>query len=690
LKRHDSKRPLYNVNPPPNFQRKEMILDGQKSMRFFFFLVYAVLLSGLTACGGDNGDGGESNTGSYHAELVFPSDIPRVESEEDGSEGVDCEKAGIAAINFSFTIDGAPLKTFRFGCRERHAQLSGIPVNANILVEVLVYDLAENLILRGSTVTTIEAGKLTEGEKIVLGYTDADPLDSDRDGYPVPEDCDDNNAEVHPGAEEIPGNNIDENCDGNTAQTANDPDAYYPGDGSQGLLGPRPIEEFDSELNASSNTIADCDPCVPGTLTIAGGGFAGMEGRRVHIFSFPAYSETDGPIDSEEFINGDPDGFLWSVITADGTFQNSRNPGQPFSLVPYGAEDIFSARAALTGGTHQIVFVMDNDPESAAPRDRSQVEENDFITSRLVTINGDTFFSVNYDDLRWLPFFPIEDDDSMSEQEESSSTPEQESDSEQEQEDAPPTLDPEDMDNDGDGLTENQGDCNDNNRNISPRTAEVCGNNIDENCDGRSPACPRDIDNDGDGLTENQGDCNDANRNISPRATEICGNAVDENCDGLSSDCMPKNTALGFSDINIPSTYTQVVIMAYRGGSSVCAPFTRATPIGYKVVNVINGGYSNIIVGRSDQNTIPLNLQDVVSDTFVYQDFSAVLFYLNSVIGPAQSWQVLKDLLTARLRGGDLRIGQVRNFSLAIGNTDRVIVNSNFGSNQNFSLSECN
>ena len=48
---------------------------------------------------------------------------------------------------------------------------------------------------------------------------------------------------------------------------------------------------------------------------------------------------------------------------------------------------------------------------------------------------------------------------------------------------------------------------------------------------------PNDVDNDHDGYTENEGDCDDTKANINPGATEICGDGVDQNCDGHDETC---------------------------------------------------------------------------------------------------------------------------------------------------------
>ena len=63
------------------------------------------------------------------------------------------------------------------------------------------------------------------------------------------------------------------------------------------------------------------------------------------------------------------------------------------------------------------------------------------------------------------------------------------------------------FDNDADGFTIGEGDCNDNNDLIHPGASELC-DSVDNNCNGQiDENC--NIDNDGDGFTIGEGDCND-------------------------------------------------------------------------------------------------------------------------------------------------------------------------------------
>ncbi len=105
-----------------------------------------------------------------------------------------------------------------------------------------------------------------------------------------------------------------------------------------------------------------------------------------------------------------------------------------------------------------------------------------------------------------------------------------------------------DVDNDGDGYTENGGDCNDFDASIHPDATEVCGDGIDQDCDGLDLPCDTvNIDNDFDGFTVNGAgvapyfltgvDCDDNDPAVYPGANEVCGDNIDQNCDGSDLAC---------------------------------------------------------------------------------------------------------------------------------------------------------
>lgn len=106
---------------------------------------------------------------------------------------------------------------------------------------------------------------------------------------------------------------------------------------------------------------------------------------------------------------------------------------------------------------------------------------------------------------------------------------------------------PDERDSDADGHLACSTDCDDTNPNVHPGAIDVCGNMLDEDCDGMDRSCNCTVDQDNDGHFAGCGDCNDANASVFPGAAEICGNGVDEDCDG--SDLVCANTCVdGDSD----------------------------------------------------------------------------------------------------------------------------------------------
>lgn len=91
------------------------------------------------------------------------------------------------------------------------------------------------------------------------------------------------------------------------------------------------------------------------------------------------------------------------------------------------------------------------------------------------------------------------------------------------------------FDNDGDGYTRDY-DCNDFDARTYPGALEICSDGRDNDCNGlydaTDPYCSRWRDADGDGWSFDI-DCDDSQPWINPGAIDVCGDNVDNNCDGL-------------------------------------------------------------------------------------------------------------------------------------------------------------
>lgn len=94
---------------------------------------------------------------------------------------------------------------------------------------------------------------------------------------------------------------------------------------------------------------------------------------------------------------------------------------------------------------------------------------------------------------------------------------------------------PNDLDIDGDGFSQNEGDCNDAASSTFPGAVELA-DGIDNDCDGVIDERTTASDDDADGFSDAAGDCNDADPLIVPGGSDATCDGVDNDCSGMADD----------------------------------------------------------------------------------------------------------------------------------------------------------
>jgi secreted trypsin-like serine protease len=123
------------------------------------------------------------------------------------------------------------------------------------------------------------------------------------------------------------------------------------------------------------------------------------------------------------------------------------------------------------------------------------------------------------------------------------------------------------QDTDGDGYCSSV-DCHDGNAQVFPGAPEVCGNGIDDDCDGEVDEGCVCVDSDGDGYCLGggpMGDCNDANPYQNPGAAEVCGNGIDDNCNGLVDESCGAGKRGGCNQGGAPTLPPALLLFACLG-----------------------------------------------------------------------------------------------------------------------------
>ena len=92
-------------------------------------------------------------------------------------------------------------------------------------------------------------------------------------------------------------------------------------------------------------------------------------------------------------------------------------------------------------------------------------------------------------------------------------------------------LNPSHYDQDGDGHSSLEDDCDDSEGAVHPGAAQICDEFADNDCDGTTDS--NEDDSDGDGQSECAGDCDDGDATAYLGAPNVCDGTLDNDCDGV-------------------------------------------------------------------------------------------------------------------------------------------------------------
>ncbi len=151
-------------------------------------------------------------------------------------------------------------------------------------------------------------------------------------------------------------------------------------------------------------------------------------------------------------------------------------------------------------------------------------------------------------------------------------------------------------------------DCNNTDQGVHPGAAEICTDNKDNDCDGNADCSDSDCKNnaacqtlctdaDADGYFAEENcdtdiDCNNAAAEIHPNAPEICGDGIDQDCDGSDISCsipptvvstLPENNAVvSNANTKITVNFSQTVDVSSINENT----FYVQTGTGYNIRNI--------------------------------------------------------------------------------------------------------
>jgi hypothetical protein len=377
-----------------------------------------------------------------------------------------------------------------------------------------------------------------------LGCADADGDGYCTAGVGFSEDCDDTDATVYPGATEVVGDGVDQDCDGlEECYTDGDGDGYHDG---------TTLTSLDEDCNDagegdSTSLSGDCDDADsavnPGATETVG-------------------DEVDQDCDGFEecWDDADADGYHAGTSTV-GADTDCTDSGEATSSVPGGDCDDTDS-AVNPGATELVGDEVDQDCDGV----EECYEELDGDGYRTSTSGAglDTDCSDTGEALATAPSGDCDDADATVHPGASEVTGDgvdqdcdgletcyADADDDGWRVSTTVSSGDEDCTDSGEALaSEDSGDCDDTDASINPGVAEIVGDEIDQDCDG-GETCYADADGDAYRTTDlvtstdsdctdageaadlvASGDCDDTDATVYPGATEVVGDEVDQDCDG--------------------------------------------------------------------------------------------------------------------------------------------------------------
>ena len=166
--------------------------------------------------------------------------------------------------------------------------------------------------------------------------------------------------------------------------------------------------------------------------------------------------------------------------------------------------------------------------------------------------------------------------------------------------------DEEPVDTDGDGVPDVD-DCDPYDASVYPGAPELA-DGLDNDCDGVVDEGTDTFDDDGDGYSEDEGDCNDSNSSVNPGAVEVADNGIDDDCDGIID---PDD---GGEEIEFDPVFTEleIVMETVTNGE-----ITATAELGGEAANELRYGlwwlYEMMTGGEMDEANATINMTVVAA-----------------------------------------------------------------------------